>query len=553
MGALLKRRLLYKTKTVCARCTLIDGNELSMVSAQVVSENHQVFLCGTCAVHGPFETLYCSDSFFFERMTTLVNISRPVVDAHDIEDVTKRLTYKGPDPSLPLSMELVLVQQDHRTLWDEAHLAGEIKRMRALHGGPNHKFVVRMVSKACTDMEALNQVALVVQKLATGLPLLLEATVERLLVVCQFSNSVFLKGNVYPAIKYFLTAGKEATCVSDLQALFANLQQFRGIQVVLTVAFDWPLPSLAPILHAVASAPPGFVRMLILSPERAPSRLVEQLGGKSPLGTAAHPPAQKVATTAPKKKRAPKSNDEGDDDDVDDPFKSVISKMKTTTTTAVVDNDNNSNNDNNNRGSIEADHTVASKSQRQSTPSVDPVPILEALEREYGLLSARDFFPASCLATLEPFLRMLGYGNFSLRAHPYCGFVACLVTIDKVVAPITRYMDMSRFFSLMMPLLPQLKTVVGDIPWTLARKLKNVFQECYIQSSSNSDTDLASFFTDPSKAPQAQAFLDNMLFVVWHNNMDIASFDLVRRCECAAVKSTQLTANQIAATCTGCI
>ncbi len=170
-------------------------------------------------------------------------------------------------------------------------------------------------------------------------------------------------------------------------------------------------------------------------------------------------------------------------------------------------------------------------------PSLDPVAGLESLEASGGLLKSSDFFPASILEVLEPFLRLLGYGRFSLRAHPFCGFVACLVrvgtearrprlcrrhvslTVDIQVVPLSKFIDMSRFYALMMPLVPLMASAAatgndsaGRLSWKLARKLRTVFQESFVGSAA--DADIASYFTDQEKAPQAQAFIDNLLFVV---------------------------------------
>ncbi len=146
--------------------------------------------------------------------------------------VSQRLTYTDAQPSYPLIMDLAVVRDDHRTLQSDAHLASEVARLRSLHPR-DCKFVLRMVPKSCTDLEALNATALAVQRLVTDLPLLLEATVERLLVLSSFADSVFLKGNVYPAVKYFLQAGQEEQCVAELRGLFVRLTQFKGACAVV--------------------------------------------------------------------------------------------------------------------------------------------------------------------------------------------------------------------------------------------------------------------------------------------------------------------------------
>lgn len=142
----------------------------------------------------------------------------------------QRLTYTDAQPSYPLIMDLSIVRDDHRTLQSDEYLAREVVRLRALHPRDG-KFVLRMVPKSCTELEALNATALAVQRLVPDLPLLLEATVERLLVLSSLTDSVFLKGNVYPAVKYFLQAGFEEQCVSELRSLFVRLTQFKGAKL----------------------------------------------------------------------------------------------------------------------------------------------------------------------------------------------------------------------------------------------------------------------------------------------------------------------------------
>lgn len=65
--------------------------------------------------------------------------------------------------------------------------------------------------------------------------------------------------------------------------------------------------------------------------------------------------------------------------------------------------------------------------------------------------------------------------------------------------------------------------------------------------------DLYTYLTDKSKAETTHRFIQNLQFVVVHNNMDIAALDLTRRCNCAMGTQSVLTDSSVASYCTGCI
>ena len=48
-------------------------------------------------------------------------------------------------------------------------------------------------------------------------------------------------------------------------------------------------------------------------------------------------------------------------------------------------------------------------------------------------------------------------------------------------------------------------------------------------------TDLWPYLIDKSKADVTRDFIAHVQFIVVHNHMDVATFDAVRRCQCAAI------------------
>lgn len=515
LGMVSKPYLMYRTRSLCGRCVLLERKPLDFIPADVYAHHHQVFLSLKCDHHGISKTLYCSDLFFFERMNSFTLSSNPwsVTKVPDMEDLAKRLSYKNQEATLPLVMELVVVQHDHKTLLGVDKLKGELDRLKSLHP-KGRKFVLKVLPKACTDMENLNKTLLAVQQMAQNLPVLVESTLERLMMLCEFGDSVFLKGNVYPSVKYFIVRGEEQVCVKDMKRFFLHVAQFKGIQVVLNLVFDYPMPNVGLVLRSIVDVSlAGFLRVVLLSPERSPMRLLNMLKG----GAEGEKKSEKK-----QKQKKPAEEEE------DNPFLSVV------------------------RGSSSVKEEV--KVVEEERPSTDPVKVIRNIEAEWNLLSEQDFFPASVLVLMEPILRLLGYGTYIVRPHSFCGFFSCLAVINGESVPLTRVLDFSRLFAGLVPLLPQLSLANEEaISWNVARKLRSLIQESFIKNADGSVPNAVSLLLEGQKTMDAQVFFDKLTFVIVHNNMDLAAVDLIRRCSCATVTSTPLTENKIAAQCTGCI
>ena len=67
--------------------------------------------------------------------------------------------------------------------------------------------------------------------------------------------------------------------------------------------------------------------------------------------------------------------------------------------------------------------------------------------------------------------------------------------------------------------------------------------------------DVYSYLTDKNKQEELTKFLQNLQFIIVHNNMDVAAFDMARRCNCIMGTYAPANANShnIASYCTGCI
>jgi hypothetical protein len=80
----------------------------------------------------------------------------------------------------------------------------------------------------------------------------------------------------------------------------------------------------------------------------------------------------------------------------------------------------------------------------------------------------------SMLTAMEPFLNMLGYGWFSMRASPFCGFLTCLLNTDRsfISYPMSRLFQFDKLFNDLKTVLPRLQD--GKIGLLNATKLKKV-------------------------------------------------------------------------------
>lgn len=64
-------------------------------------------------------------------------------------------------------------------------------------------------------------------------------------------------------------------------------------------------------------------------------------------------------------------------------------------------------------------------------------------------LTPTDFVPMSLGSLMEPFLKLMNYGWFTIRPHPFCGFATVLINTDTINSvPITRYFNIYKFYKM---------------------------------------------------------------------------------------------------------
>lgn len=76
---------------------------------------------------------------------------------------------------------------------------------------------------------------------------------------------------------------------------------------------------------------------------------------------------------------------------------------------------------------------------------------------------------------LEPLLYLLGYGKFSLKISPFCGFVNVVVNDENNNSvPLNRLLDLGLLYQKLIPLLPRMRANKYDISLPLANSLRKV-------------------------------------------------------------------------------
>lgn len=194
---------------------------------------------------------------------------------------------------------------------------------------------------------------------------------------------------------------------------------------------------------------------------------------------------------------------------------------------------------------------------------MDPVELLKAIELGTdGEISVQDFYPASLGMILEPFLSLLGMGDYNIRPSPFCGFGTCLVNSEKLKSvPVSRLFDVGKMFDMMVPVVRDIQssgtkfsvaTLLKSI--SLANSLKKVLETCMNRSIGIMDLWSYLVNADPNneKSKWTREFVQQAQFIIVHNQMDVGVVDAVRRARCT-ICSQHHSRDRLTSACIGCI
>jgi len=148
---------------------------------------------------------------------------------------------------------------------------------------------LKVTGRMSDDMVTLNTLILNVHSKTTPSTLIMiQVSYERLVVLVKLQNSCFLKGRIYPNVKYYLKKGDESQCMEEFTRTFRALKSFSGLKLVISLAIELPLPDLTDILTYLRRQH-GFVQFIEIILERSPQELLYSIeNGSTMPGVTGH-------------------------------------------------------------------------------------------------------------------------------------------------------------------------------------------------------------------------------------------------------------------------
>ncbi|CEP02694.1 hypothetical protein PBRA_002661 [Plasmodiophora brassicae] len=264
--------ILYHTRTLCVPCSITERRGYDPVPAIVVQRGDTVYLERNCPVHGLLSTEYCrSATFFREAITFAAGVPGDPFDA-DLDALASEI--KSNRSSLPLVVELPVTtgsgQLLSKSLVDmrlrkiENLFPSELSFILDIKGGALPSF---------SHVAQLNALLLHIEQVTRRCLIIVDLAYDRLIDFAHIPNSALLKGRIFPGVRYHLVRGEEETAVAELTQLITTMRDFSRIQLIFTLSFDRPFPSLASVLGLVRQHR-DIIKFVVLSPERSTRELL---------------------------------------------------------------------------------------------------------------------------------------------------------------------------------------------------------------------------------------------------------------------------------------
>lgn len=389
------------------------------------------------------------------------------------------------------------------------------------HFEPKKNFVLKLNAQLVPlrQMNILNErVQYVLNMTEFGIseqPIVLECTFDRLSQLAKLENTVLLNQRIYPSVQIYMEKGRESQSTQELRFAFENLRKIQNLQVIVRLVVSKPMPDLRSILQLLRFDMVGFTRFIILEMERTPSQLMKQF--------------QPTTTTTTLTNNSNSSTDGGSS-----------SSSSTTTTVDGESGEQQQQQQQDVNTRIDPFEHVHQFEQTQYAYSLDPLELLNHIQQATdGQVAVSDFYPASTGMILEPFLRMLGKGNYCIRPSPFCGFGALLINTEEQFksVPVSRLFNIENLYKHMVPLVKKLEKSNGAINLLTGHALKKAINSSVIPKKYRMDnydipSDFVSYLTADDKLSETTELMDKVQFLIIHNKMDVCSIDMTKRSRC---------------------
>jgi len=496
-----KNKIIYKTRTVCAKCAVVEGKgfDSSIPAAVVVRNNKQVCLVATCPRHMEFSTVLSTNpSFFQSQLEYVKDDARSGGVGGDIEDLA----------TLNAKMKLTSKSDNHPFMFEVGVFEnGEFVKRSRLHRQlsefhrskpPELNYVLQfncgLVPKH--EIAKLNRLLLDLEHEFKGPPgpsmIVVNMPFDRMIDLASLDNTVLLKSRVYPSVKYFLVASKEDDYIVELDQLVAALSDISDIRLIIDLVLEQPMPDLTQIMAWLAKNR-SMIPVVVLTMVRSPTEVYRRM----------------VSEQEEEEEEESSANEAG-----------------------------------------EGGRATSSNTSTNTSAGVDAEKLLYAISKATkGRITANDMIPLRALGALEPLLRVMGHGRYSIRPHASCGFGTCLISTKTTTSsPVSRFFNMKKLYKQIRAFGSKIGPA-QTINLAILRELRSALKASALPQASS---DVAAMI-DLLKlnGPPSTESIKDFQFMLVHTHMDFASIDASRRCECA-VLTPALTGTGFTAGCTRC-
>lgn len=171
------------------------------------------------------------------------------------------------------------------------------------------------------------------------------------------------------------------------------------------------------------------------------------------------------------------------------------------------------------------------KEQRYTIP--DMVKDIEA--QLDGAIAQSDFYPIPCVVPISRLVEKYAHKpKIKLSSHPHCGMATYLFVSGERIVPITRFIDVERFFEIVDDIADKMDRNIISRNIALMRGL-NAIRKCVDDSKVPDDMDIKGMLSHIIKKRDFSALSDfhwNTLFIGSMHFMDCFNYDVerVKRC-----------------------
>lgn len=327
-------------------------------------------------------------------------------------------------------------------------------------------------------------------------PIIVDLTFERLIDLSTLPDSCLLSSRVMPCVRYYLSINQSSECLVDLKRLIDAIRSIDDCSIMLILSIDQP---------ADQSSNQPIDRLIELM-----DWIMKQLC---------------IRICVLTRERSPQT---------------LLEEMPS-----------------NNQSSSQSNN-------RSNFPSTDVFDLYRLIDQTTkSRIKPRDFIPFKSVNLITQLIdRLIGLPSFSINSSPHCLTLCPIINTSTLKGvPLNHLFDLHQLVGLLDPIVQNILTGEQSINQSIngMRTVSSI--EACIQRCLIGNIDVPPIFSylqsnDPIKQSKLKSFGRGLQFFMVHNQMDIASVDLMRRCDCDVVQPApigQTEERPHVAMCTRCV